>query len=29
VLITAGFTAVMYGLFAMLLNVYTPREIFS
>lgn len=29
VLITAGFVAVMYGLFAMLLNVYTPREIFS
>ncbi|SMX31464.1 tripartite tricarboxylate transporter TctB family protein [Octadecabacter ascidiaceicola] len=29
VLITAGFIAVMYGLFAMLLNVYTPREIFS
>ena len=29
VLITAGFMAVMYGLFAMLLNVYTPREIFS
>ena len=28
-LITAGFMAVMYGLFAMLLNVYTPREIFS
>ncbi len=26
-LITAGFIAVMYGLFAMLLNVYTPREI--
>ncbi|MFN3208611.1 MAG: tripartite tricarboxylate transporter TctB family protein [Roseovarius sp.] len=27
VLITAGFTAVMYGLFAMLLGVFTPREI--
>ncbi|OJI92616.1 tripartite tricarboxylate transporter TctB family protein [Planktotalea frisia] len=27
-LITAGFLAIMYGLFAMLLNVYTPREIF-
>ncbi|MBO9449819.1 tripartite tricarboxylate transporter TctB family protein [Tropicibacter sp. R16_0] len=27
VLITAGFIAVMYGLFAMLLKVYTPREI--
>lgn len=27
-LITAGFLAVMYGLFAMLLNVFTPREIF-
>ncbi len=26
--ITAGFLAVMYGLFAVLLNVYTPREIF-
>ncbi|MEM6758193.1 MAG: tripartite tricarboxylate transporter TctB family protein [Pseudomonadota bacterium] len=26
--ITAGFWAVMYGLFAMLLNVFTPREIF-
>ncbi len=26
-LITAGFIAVMYGLFAMLLNVFTPREI--
>ena len=25
---TAGFLAVMYGLFAMLLNVFTPREIF-
>ncbi len=25
--ITAGFLAVMYGLFAMLLNVFTPREI--
>jgi hypothetical protein len=28
VFITAGFLAVMYGLFAMLLKVYTPREIF-
>lgn len=28
IIITAGFLAVMYGLFAMLLNVYTPREIF-
>ncbi len=27
-IITAGFLAVMYALFAMLLNVYTPREIF-
>ncbi|MBY8977312.1 tripartite tricarboxylate transporter TctB family protein [Rhodobacteraceae bacterium NNCM2] len=27
VIITAGFTAVMYGLFARLLQVYTPREI--
>lgn len=27
IVITAGFFAVMYGLFAMLLNVYTPREI--
>ncbi len=27
-LITAGFLAVMYGLFAQLLNVFTPREIF-
>ncbi|MFK7875639.1 MAG: tripartite tricarboxylate transporter TctB family protein [Paracoccaceae bacterium] len=27
-LITAGFLAVMYGLFAMLLNVFTPQEIF-
>ena len=27
-LITAGFMAVMYGLFAMLLSVFTPREIF-
>lgn len=27
--ITAGFMAVMYALFALLLNVYTPREIFS
>ena len=26
--ISAGFLAVMYGLFAMLLSVYTPREIF-
>lgn len=26
--ITAGFVAVMYGLFAMLLNVFTPQEIF-
>lgn len=26
-IITAVFVAVMYGLFAMLLNVYTPREI--
>lgn len=25
--ITAAFVAVMYGLFALLLNVYTPREI--
>ena len=25
--ITAGYLAVMYGLFAMLLNVFTPREI--
>ena len=24
--VTAGFIAVMYGLFALLLNVYTPRE---
>ena len=29
VLITAGFMAVMYGLFAILLNVFTPKEIFS
>ena len=29
VVITAGFIAVMYGLFAMLLSVFTPREIFS
>lgn len=29
VLITAGFMAVMYGLFAIVLNVFTPREIFS
>lgn len=28
VIITACFTAVMYGLFALLLQVYTPREIF-
>jgi len=28
VIITAGFIAVMYGLFALLLKVYTPREIF-
>ena len=28
VVITAGFLAVMYGLFAKLLKVYTPREIF-
>ena len=28
VLITAGFLAVMYGLFAKLLKVYTPRELF-
>lgn len=27
-LITAGFVAVMYGLFAEVLKVYTPREIF-
>lgn len=27
-IITAGFLAVMYALFAMLLNVFTPREIF-
>lgn len=27
-IITAGFLAVMYGLFALLLRVYTPREIF-
>ena len=27
-LITAGFMVVMYGLFAKLLTVYTPREIF-
>ena len=27
ILVTAGFLAVMYGLFAMLLNVFTPREI--
>ena len=29
VIITAGFMAVIYGLFALLLNVFTPREIFS
>ena len=28
IIVTAGFVAVMYGLFAVLLNVYTPREIF-
>lgn len=28
IVITAGYLAVMYGLFAMLLNVFTPREIF-
>ena len=28
VIITAGFMVVMYGLFAKLLKVYTPREIF-
>lgn len=28
ILITLGFLAVMYGLFAMLLGVFTPREIF-
>ncbi len=28
ILITAGFLAVMYGLFAKLLSVFTPREIF-
>lgn len=28
ILITAGFVAVMYGLFAQLLNVFTPREVF-
>lgn len=28
IVITAGFLVVMYGLFAMLLNVFTPREIF-
>ncbi len=27
VLITAGFITVMYGLFALLLKVYTPREV--
>ncbi len=27
VLITAGFMAIMYGLFALLLKVYTPREV--
>ncbi len=28
IVITAGFVAVMYGLFALVLNVFTPREIF-
>lgn len=28
IIITVCFTAVMYGLFALLLKVYTPREIF-
>lgn len=28
IIITAGFLAVMYGLFALLLNVFTPREVF-
>lgn len=28
IIITAGFMAVMYGLFAQLLRVYTPREVF-
>lgn len=28
ILITAGFMAVMYGLFALVLNVFTPREVF-
>lgn len=28
IIVTAGFLAVMYGLFAQLLNVFTPREIF-
>ena len=28
IVITACFMAVMYGLFAMVLNVYTPREVF-
>jgi len=28
ILITVGFMAVVYGLFAQLLNVFTPREIF-
>lgn len=28
IIITAVFMAVMYGLFAKLLNVYTPREVF-
>ncbi|MFK7938557.1 MAG: tripartite tricarboxylate transporter TctB family protein [Roseovarius sp.] len=27
VIITAGFVAVMYGLFALVLNVFTPKEI--
>ncbi len=29
IVITACFMAVMYGLFALILNVYTPREIFA
>ena len=28
IMITAAFMVVMYGLFAKLLNVFTPREIF-
>jgi len=28
IFITAGFLAVVYGLFAQLLNVFTPREVF-